>query len=365
MTDASISFRVRVMLAAVLMLAVTGLLPLSPLATSAHAAEPAQAGGAASSASSTAVTAPTSFGKSAEPIPEERPAAEVSHEADQNVVNYWTHERMAAARPLDTDAADDPAQERPAAAEGDGDSSSSTDPAGMTEPVAPAADGGATLPARAKGKLFFNGYEADNAYCSASVLNTPSKSVVITAAHCIYSSKKGWAKNAVFVPDYDRTQADPDPVGVWTARSMRTFDSWRADQADYRNDVAYVTLNDGGDANKPVVDVVGGHGLAWGGSYVFRATIFGYPTNKTNPDGRGTIYSCVKTTEESEGKVRTEGCDFGFGGSGGPWLYRYNESTGLGYVRSLTSLWRPLGGVNRGPYFTEAVKTMLDATAGD
>ena len=71
MTDASISFRVRVMLAAVLMLAVTGLLPLSPLATSAHATEPAQAGGAASSASSTAVTAPTSFGKSAEPIPEE------------------------------------------------------------------------------------------------------------------------------------------------------------------------------------------------------------------------------------------------------------------------------------------------------
>ena len=63
--------------------------------------------------------------------------------------------------------------------------------------------------------------------------------------------------------------------------------------------------------------------------------------------------------------MRTEGCDFGFGGSGGPWLYRYNESTGLGYVRSLTSLWRPLGGVNRGPYFTEAVKTMLDATAGD
>ena len=146
---------------------------------------------------------------------------------------------------------------------------------------------------------------------------------------------------------------------------MRTFDSWRADQTDFRNDVAYVTLNEGGDANKPIVDVVGGHGLAWGGSYVFRATIFGYPTNKTNPDGRGTIYSCVKTTQESEGKVRTEGCDFGRGASGGPWLYRYNESTGLGYVRSLTSLWRPLGGVNRGPYFTEAVKTMLDATAGD
>lgn len=248
----------------------------------------------------------------------------------------------------------------------DGDSSSSTDPTGMTEPFAPAADGGAGPPARAKGKLFFNGYGADNAYCSASVLNTPSKSVIITAAHCVYSSGEGWAKNAVFVPEYDRTQADPDPVGAWTARSIRTFDSWRADQTDYRNDVAYVTLNDGGDTDKPVVDVVGGHGLAWGGSYVFRATIFGYPTNKTNPDGRGSVHSCVRTTEESEGNmVRTEGCNFGRGASGGPWLYRYDEATGLGYVRSVTSLWRPLGGVNRGPYFTDSVKTMLDATAGD
>ena len=146
---------------------------------------------------------------------------------------------------------------------------------------------------------------------------------------------------------------------------MRTSDGWRADQTDYSNDVAYATLNNGGDANKPVVDVVGGHGLAWGGSYVFQATIFGYPTNKTTPDGRGTIYSCVRTTEESEGKVRTEGCDFGKGASGGPWLYRYDEATGLGYVRSVTALWRSQGGVNRGPYFTEAVKTMLDATAGD
>lgn len=359
----STRFRRAMSAGAALMLLVAGMIPLSLAAASTADAEPGRGGGAEDS--STAVTAPTSFGRSAEPIPEERPAAEVNHAADQSVLSYWTHERMAAAQPLDTGMADDPTQERPVAAGGDGDSSSSTDPAGMTEPVAPVADGGTILPARAKGKLFFNGYASDNAYCSASVLNTPSKSVVITAAHCVYSTEKGWVKDAVFVPDYDRTQADPDPVGVWTARSIRTFNSWRADQTDYSSDVAYVTLNNGGDANKPVADVVGGYGLAWGGSYVFQATIFGYPTNKTNPDGRGTIHSCVRTAQESEGKVRVEGCDFGFGGSGGPWLYRYNESTGLGYVRSVTSLWRPLGGINRGPYFTEAMKNMLDATAGD
>ena len=357
--------RRRISVGAVLVLMMVGLTLSSLLTTSAGATESAQDGGEVPGAASTAVTAPTSFGRSAEPIPEEQPAVEVSHEADQDVLSYWTRERMAAARPLDTDVADDPAQEQPVVADGDGSSSSSTDPAGMTEPVAPAADGGAAPPARTMGKLFFNGYEAGNAYCSASVLNTPSKSVIITAAHCVYSSEEGWAKDAVFVPDYDRAQADPDPVGVWTVRSIRTFNSWRADQTDYSSDVAYVTLNNGGDANKPVVDVVGGYGLAWGGSHVFRATIFGYPTNKTTPDGRGSVYSCVRTTEQSEDKVRVEGCDFGMGASGGPWLYRYDEASRLGYVRSVTALWRPLGGVNRGPYFTEAVKTMLDATAGD
>ena len=357
--------RRRISVGAVLVLMMVGLTLSSLLTTSAGATESAQDGGEVPGAASTAVTAPTSFGRSAEPIPEEQPAVEVSHEADQDVLSYWTRERMAAARPLDTDVADDPAQEQPVVADVDGSSSSSTDPAGMTEPVAPAADGGAVPPARTMGKLFFNGYEAGNAYCSASVLNTPSKSVIITAAHCVYSSEEGWAKDAVFVPDYDRAQADPDPVGVWTVRSIRTFNSWRADQTDYSSDVAYVTLNNGGDANKPVVDVVGGYGLAWGGSHVFRATIFGYPTNKTTPDGRGSVYSCVRTTEQSEDKVRVEGCDFGMGASGGPWLYRYDEASRLGYVRSVTALWRPLGGVNRGPYFTEAVKTMLDATAGD
>ena len=138
MTNSSLSSRGYAALVAILMLAVTGLLPLSPLATSTHAAESAQAGGEASSASSTAVTAPTSFGKNAEPIPDERPAAEVSHEADQDVLRYWTHERMAAAKPLDADAADDSAQEQPVAAENGGDSFSSTDRPEPTEPVAPA-----------------------------------------------------------------------------------------------------------------------------------------------------------------------------------------------------------------------------------
>ena len=125
--------------AAVLMLAVAGMVPLSLVSPSAHGAEPVPAGGP--EAASMAVTAPTSFGRSAEPIPDELPATTVNHAPDQNVLNYWTHERMAASKSLDSPAADDSTQERSVADGNNGDSSSSTDPAAMTEPVAPVADG--------------------------------------------------------------------------------------------------------------------------------------------------------------------------------------------------------------------------------
>ena len=48
---------------------------LSSATPPAHAAELAQGGGAAPSASLTTVTAPTSFGRKAESIPEDQPAA--------------------------------------------------------------------------------------------------------------------------------------------------------------------------------------------------------------------------------------------------------------------------------------------------
>lgn len=69
--------------------------------------------------------------------------------------------------------------------------------------------------------------------------------------------------------------------------------------------------------------------------------------------------------EQSESKLKVEGCDFGMGASDGLWLYHYNESTGFGYVGSMTFPWRLLDGVNRDPYFTDTVRTILDATAGD
>lgn len=371
MTTVNESLRRRGVTGLVMALMVGLTATLSPIAPAHGQQEPP----AQDSAGSTAVTAPTSFGRSADPLAQQAQPAASDYSPDEEVLSYWTPERLASATPYTPEsasasmAAASPAQvpQDP----GSGSSSSSTDPDGRIEPVAPQPQGGAAAQPRIQGKLFFNGYGFDNSYCSASVVNTPTKRVVITAGHCVYDQQHGWMKNIVFVPDYDVNGSDPDPVGIWTARSLRTFDTWIADNQDVANDVGFVTLNDGGDANQPVAQAVGAYGLAWGGSHEFQSTIFGYPSNLTNPDGRYASHSCQDSTTSSvppgfqDTMVSVDSCNFGPGASGGPWLYRYDTTTELGYVRSVTSLWFQVTGQNWAPYFSENVKKMLDETTWD
>jgi len=339
-------------------LAVIGFGGLSPVA--AQAALP--------TGETTAVVAPTTFGRAAAKV--NTPEARAAAAEDKRVKAYWTPQRLASAVPYEqTRAAKMRLQAQPAV----------NGPAGSTPPAAPrlkakpAAKAGGTASLRAappvtywsntNGKLFFNGYGSGNAYCSASALNTNTKRVIITAGHCVYDNG-AWMSNPVFVPNYDGRNSDPDPVGIWSIYIMRTFNSWINSQ-DLTHDVGMATLYNGGDYNARIVDAVGGHGLSWNGSYSFDVSIFGYPSNRTNPNGRYTMWACWGTTFQSGSRDSISGCWFGPGASGGPWLYQYSNTTGLGYVRSVTSTWDPGTGQDWAPYFNNDVKTMMDATNGD
>ena len=60
------------------------------------------------------------------------------------------------------------------------------------------------------------------------------------------------------------------------------------------------------------------------------------------------------------------GCNFGGGSSGGPWLDRYSNTSGLGYVRSVTSNGPSKGAAYiDGPYFDSRVNTLFTAANGD
>lgn len=293
-------------------------------------------------------------------------AAEVrAHErtgGDPAVLAYWTAERMKAAKPLDMpgdvefvdQTARAVAKKLPEVAVQPAPSTVSGRVQNFPPPV--------TNFSITNGKLFIGGYESGS-WCSASAINTASKRVLITAGHCVHTGRGGtWRSNLVFVPRYNAFNADHDPVGRFQAYRLRTFNAWIND-SNLNRDVGYVTTYSGGDWGARVVDTVGGHGIAYNGGTQFDVSIFGYPSNK---DGGNRMWACWGVAKDSSlfdnrSKI---GCNFGGGSSGGPWLWQYSNTSGLGYVRSVMSTIDG-SGVNRGPYFDTAVLNGLNAANGD
>jgi hypothetical protein len=81
---------------------------------------------------------------------------------------------------------------------------------------------------------------AGNHFCTASVVSSPGKDLLITAAHCLNGGKGGSGYNSdiVFVPDYRDGQ---EPFGVWTPAKLLVAPQW-ADSSDPEFDVGFVVL---------------------------------------------------------------------------------------------------------------------------
>lgn len=73
---------------------------------------------------------------------------------------------------------------------------------------------------RINGVLFFvQPGTGDLAHCSASVIRSPSKSIVLTGSHCVYDHN-GWKDMAMFVPAYkgDVPESQRAPLGKWVVK---------------------------------------------------------------------------------------------------------------------------------------------------
>jgi V8-like Glu-specific endopeptidase len=142
----------------------------------------------------------------------------------QAALNYWTPQRMAAARPASSP-----------------NGIVSDVPAGTTTVCVPitAATSSSEVPAPApRGSnaqsTFFNGYPADgeifygrNRVCSGSVINGGGNhlSLILTAAHCVRGRRAG---DFVYVPEYHSGQA---PLGKWSAVGVASH--YANDEEDY------------------------------------------------------------------------------------------------------------------------------------
>ncbi|WP_146615711.1 trypsin-like serine peptidase [Nonomuraea aridisoli] len=158
--------------------------------------------------------------------------------------------------------------------------------------------------------------------CGGTVINSRSRSLVLTAAHCLYHNGR-MLKRLAFLPAYDRGRP---PLGVWPVVRAWVPARWRtrqysADLLPY--DVGLVGVERG----KRPLEAVTGRGLeamrTTRGTNLRGLELLGYPMGRGYP---GTaLYRCLGDTVEAVAKgpglMVTRNCHAAAGGSGGPALY--------------------------------------------
>ncbi|MFG2487330.1 hypothetical protein ACGFSI_31815 [Streptomyces virginiae] len=186
-------------------------------------------------------------------------------------------------------------------------------------------------------------------FCTASVVSSPGRNLVLSAGHCLLGSD---TQQVAFVPQY--TRAKPQPHGmfpvlrdagghskIWIDPRYRSQGVDRAAALD----VAFAQV--GPNARGFLVEaVVGGNRLVTGAGYAqARVTLIGHPASAARPR------VCVnRTTKFTSADARIPGSflrinctGYPGGTSGGPFLTRYDARTGTGDVVGVIGGWKTGG----------------------
>ncbi|WP_217205636.1 serine protease [Streptomyces sp. AC550_RSS872] len=143
-------------------------------------------------------------------------------------------------------------------------------------------------------------------FCTASVVHSPHRNLIVTAAHCLH----GRTEELLFVPGYRDGKA---PYGVWKVGRWFLSEGWERER-DEDSDVAFGVVRDRG--GERVEDVVGGNRLATGTTTgVTAVTVSGYLNSQEAP------ISCTnKPTLQRRAQQRIACPGFSAGSSGSPWI---------------------------------------------
>jgi hypothetical protein len=253
-------------------------------------------------------------------------------------VAYWTKDRIANATPRDF-------VRTPG---GQFVSAKARPPGGGTGSVTGASwtKGGQVL--RTTGKVVFTLNSGDY-ICTGTVVTDgkSDRSIVVSAAHCAWDGADGgFARNWMFIPEFDTTPTytcSQAKWGCWTASALvvnRGFTSAGGfnDQA-VQYDWSFAVVTAAGTKGTTLDVAVGSFELLdttmATGAKVFD---FGYPA-AGKYHGKDLIYCADEIFTDPLVANRTFGidCDMTGGSSGGPWLFPFTESTGIGTVRGVNS----------------------------
>lgn len=272
-----------------------------------------------------------------------------------SALRFWTDERMAGAKPLP-----------------DGVPKAHTARTGVT--------GAAGATGVGPGSSHFGGLAmigrmyvqrgSGSYFCTASVINSPHRNVVLTAGHCL--DARAGSGSMAFVPLW--TAATPRPHGIFPVatdsrgRSRVWIDSRYYDRGHVEGapwDVAFVQVGARSDGKK-VQDVVGGNTLVTGRGYVFpRIRLVGYPGTDRQP------LTCTNTTTRFTPRDGTPGSylriacdDYRSGTSGSPFLANFDARTGTGDVVGSIGGWKtggPTADVSYSSYFGSDIRRLYNA----
>ncbi|MFJ7265135.1 trypsin-like serine peptidase [Streptomyces sp. NPDC099050] len=158
------------------------------------------------------------------------------------------------------------------------------------------------------GALFAGGLD-DGHFCTASVVRSQDRDVIVTAAHCL-----GGPETTTFAPGYREGRA---PYGLWKLTGTYVAPGW-TDGEDPDQDIAFATvapLDGEQGADLRIEDLVGGFPVAPRQPAGATVSVVGYPSRDDSP-----LY-CANTTTLSSGTQRRIECpDLSGGTSGSPWL---------------------------------------------
>jgi V8-like Glu-specific endopeptidase len=205
-----------------------------------------------------------------------------------------------------------------------------------------------TRPYAMNGAVFRGAVSGGDHFCSAGVIDSKGKDLIITAAHCV----SGGTTDLYFVPGYHDGQA---PYGVWSLGRTTTDSRWDNDR-DEDLDVAFVSvlpLN-----GRKLQDVVGGYALGIDQKVTRMVRITGYPGSADAP------ITCVnRPTVYHSHRLRIDCTAYTSGTSGSPW------TTGNGDVIGVIGGYQEGGStpdISYSPYFDDDVRALYsEAVAAD